>query len=387
MTSMDAREARLLFILSRDYGEIGNVMYILKGQEFSHPPTLLMPAHLHTINRVGLPGKPLKYESVQDIVRQIKHIKPDIVFLNSGYLLAANRMVTVKDLAKLIDLLHKLGCRVVTSDPFQGLMANLTLEDLHPLLPQREWVYDVYSSTYQVLQSLPHYYTYPLKDADTRFNYPCLSCRNLALEFGRDEYEANSRRLRGQSRTDAKPRWLLILSTSEFKAQGEQYTAEAVIQALATRIEEALDLDRHVTLIGSPVCVEMLAQSFPLGEGVDLMTYCSYAQFFAMMIDAEYVFYWNILPNSFLLRVVNQLPTFFFDQGHMILCFKPLYKACVLNYFHGWQPTYLDQFEPLSLEKLQSRALEIAPVLAQMNVPLHQLPSPQDMLNQILQLG
>lgn len=62
--------SRLVFILSRDYGEIGNVMYVLKDQLLVHPPTILMPSHLYTMNKVGLPGKTSKYESLPDIIRQ-----------------------------------------------------------------------------------------------------------------------------------------------------------------------------------------------------------------------------------------------------------------------------------------------------------------------------
>ena len=60
---------------------------------------------------------------------------------------------------------------------------------------------------------------------------------------------------------------------------------------------------------------------------MSLLPYCSYEEFEQRLLDAEFVFYWQIFSTSTFLRLWNGLPVFFFDQGHNAHLLSPLQEA------------------------------------------------------------
>jgi hypothetical protein len=85
---------------------------------------------------------------------------------------------------------------------------------------------------------------------------------------------------------------------------------------------------------------------------VTLLTYCSFKRFSALLLSAEYAFYWNSVSHSMLLRLFNRAPVFQFDKGHLVRNVKPLYERVVDCYYQGWDPIYLNQAEDLDPAQL-----------------------------------
>src|SRR4030095_10749890 len=87
--------------------------------------------------------------------------------------------------------------------------------------------------------------------------------------------------------------------------------------------------------------------------------------FTALLLDAEHVFYWNVLSNSTILRITNRLPVFFFDAGHIVHALPALGARGLDVYWCGVTPPSLDIAEPLDAARLaelaeaQHRALDV----------------------------
>src|SRR5207245_1785154 len=118
------RPVRLLFVLDNDYGELTTLMYFVLGQQLAHRATLLLPDRLYAHNADAIRGRTHRYGSLEDVIQMADSEKPDIVFLCSGYLFCAHHIFTPDVLERLIQLLRDRGCRVVTTDPFLGMLSK-----------------------------------------------------------------------------------------------------------------------------------------------------------------------------------------------------------------------------------------------------------------------
>src|SRR5262249_49340562 len=119
-----AEDARLLFIIDNDFGELTMASLFVIGNLWASRTTFLLPPRLFAINHDSLPVRTLPSSSYKDLYREIDDNKPDVVFLFSGYLLPAHQLVSLPILADLVRHVRSLKCAVVTSDPFWGLLAD-----------------------------------------------------------------------------------------------------------------------------------------------------------------------------------------------------------------------------------------------------------------------
>ena len=159
---------------------------------------------------------------------------------------------------------------------------------------------------------------------------------------------------------------------------------------LANKLEETLAAGRHPVFIGPYGCVQALIERFTarggpaVTNGVTLMTFCPYTRFSALQLKAEYVFYWNALSHSMFLRLFNALPVFLLDRGHLVRNVTPLYERIVQWYYQGWEPIYVDQERPLSVEELAGLAEIYREGAHSIADSLRRSPSPDAMVARIL---
>jgi hypothetical protein len=105
-------------MISNDYGELVITMMMLRGQEFAHGATLLLPERLYSLNRESLPVPTHSYDSLEDVLEIFEDISPDVFFLFSGFLFPNNQLLSRRSVAKLVRHVRRTGCQIVTSDPF-----------------------------------------------------------------------------------------------------------------------------------------------------------------------------------------------------------------------------------------------------------------------------
>ncbi len=400
----NSQKPSLLFLLSDDYGEICNLIYFLEGQPFAKDCQILLHSRLYTTNRYGLPGKVYKWDSFSDIVSKVKELSPQptIVFLFTGYLYCSNELFTIEEFKTLLDLFNTLGCHIVTDDPFLGLITTLKKSEIHlsydrdvlanqlsieakrveELMQQRleearEWFLQVWNAVFQLLKDKPHLYTYPSDQLKSNADTTCVTFYNPVMTQLPDKIVK-------RSTPSTRPHWLFVISKVELETQCRSQSEREFVSFLIQKFKETLQAGRKPILIAPQDLIDTITRVLPSTQGIELIPFCPFKLFLSLLLEAEYVFSWNMLSNSLLLRNVNHLPVFLYDPGHMVSFFDPLYGLAVDHYYQGCQPTILDKTKPLTdADLLEHRGIK-PHSLDTLIARLKQSPTPQQVVEQII---
>lgn len=341
------RHPKLLFIMSNDYGELGNARYILYGQDsLQSRSSFLLPQKLFERNRQVFGCATQTYASIDHILQAIETQQPDIVFLFSGYLFAWDGSMTAESVAKIVESSATHGFKLVTSDPYLGLLSKP--------VPIIEQAHESFRTLFELLKGTNHFYPVPCNQLAPSCGIRGISTFNAKLVRDsapnhRDRLATNPSSAAGEnSRT-----WLFILGSNDYQVQTSAYGRDLFVSKLAEKFRYALSVGRRPMLIAPDQCNQVMSKKMGCEiDQVDLISFCGYDEFTTLLLDAEATFYWNVVSNSMFHRVLNGLPNFYFDPGHLGRI-QVIYELAIKNYFAGWEPVYLDQKQELSLELLR----------------------------------
>lgn len=360
-----SRDARLVFVISNDYGELSNALYFLQGQALASRATLLLPPRVYAVNKDRLPVPVVEYTTAGEVVEIVRRIEPAVVFLFSGYLYTINELFSVESLEMLIQFLREKGCRVVTSDPFLGALSRAESA------AELGAIHKPFLRTFDVLREEMHFTPTPcdqLGDGIARFSV----------------YNPRSMRTRGEA--SGKPFWLFTLSAEDYRFQIKQHGARRFNESAVEKVTSALGQGRRAVFIGPPDCIALMSAEVSAESGVTLQSFCSHDEFTSLLVEAEYAFYWNLFSNSLVVRLGNGLPTFFFDRGHLATVFLKMghagsmYSIAVRNYFLGWRPICLDQRQELAEPVLALLSRIFEPNRRAIQENCRRAPSPEEAL-------
>ncbi|HMC56042.1 MAG TPA: tetratricopeptide repeat protein [Gemmatimonadaceae bacterium] len=382
--------ARLLFVLDNDFGELTTVKYLLLGQQqLAGRTTLLLPARLYAHNADAIPGRTHQYATVDEILAVVDRERIDIVCLCSGYLLWEHLKFTTDDLVRLVDQLRERGCRVVTADPFLGLLSQrdpstvlrVDIPDAHGLwsveqlekakrsAEERMWT--GFAESERVLRHTWHLYPSYCDVADDAAAET--DARNLAF--------FNDRLLwtRPVAPDDTVlPHWLFILGGPDWDIQ-LMFEGEAFVDVMARKLIETRAAGRHPILIAPKEFIEKLMPRMPTADGIDILAFCPFPRFMSLLLSAEHAFYWNMVSHSLLFRLFNGLPIVQFDRGHLLRIAPPIRDRIVAWYYQGWEPPLRDHHEPLTLETVEAWAADYRQQADRLTQRYRRAPSPEAM--------
>ena len=372
------RDPRLLFVMSNDYGELGNARYILYGQDrLLANASLLLPERLHARNKRLFGCATQEYSTAEHILQQIKSQKPDIVFLFSGYLFAWDGLLTVDSIAEIVQWSKVHDFKLVTSDPYMGLLANP--------VPKITDAHSSFQTLFDIFRGVKHFYPVPCEQLAPSCGIRELSTFNPNLVD--DRHQADGGPLfAAPIAADGKPEptWLFILGTNDFDVQTSRYGRDLFISKLAEKFRNAQSVGRKPVLIAPDRCNQ--AMRAKLGgdqDRVGLISFCGYDDFTELLLGAEAAFYWNVISNSMFHRILNRLPNFYFDAGHLGRI-QAIYELAVSNYFAGWEPVCLDNQQPLNLEVLRIVQGVFKSDVERMREKYCSAPSPSELVSAIL---
>jgi hypothetical protein len=136
--------------------------------------------------------------------------------------------------------------------------------------------------------------------------------------------------------------------------------------------------------LGTNECVQQLISRVPISARKDLLTFCSYEDFSSLLLKSEYVFYWNLASYSTFLRVVNGLPMFMFDGGHLVRHVKPMDERMAHSYYQNWKPPVLDPHAVLEVDVLAELSKDYKRDTDKIVKNLRALPSPEQVIEDLL---
>lgn len=365
---------RLLVIVSGDFGELGAARYFLQGLDLAVPPRVLVPRSLAGTVPTGAATQCQVYDGLVELQRLIHEFSPDTVLLTSGYLLAVNSDLRLRDVFKLVSGLQRLRVTLLTSDPFLGARPNparLAWADmrqrdrrdafmgacvLHPLA----WL----------LRNAWHLYPASIEALPTRTKRRCLAYFNpLAQPIASEAH--------GEP-----PTWLFVLSALDHRIQQSLARAQGGDFAgrLATRLRECATLGRQAVLIGPRALVRELQQQLAASHGISLRSEVPQAVYLQDLMAAEYAFFWNTLSFSILHRALAERPVFFFDDGHLARIYPSVWAAGRTLFYRGWQPPLLSLDQPMDERALSVHAADTRHAFRRIGLALRQAPSPAEVL-------
>lgn len=374
MSTRRRQEARPLFVVSGDYGELGFAMNFLRGQECATRAVLALPDRLYADHEDLLPHRTYRYASVHELLELVDRNKSNVVLLFSGYLLSNNGILPRSSVADLVQELGARGCTIVTSDPFLGLAPELMRQQVRLDVPIKPWLRLLLGrQERRVAKDLP---------AVSKILAPAVHVYHRAPEDWTAHQAHRSVAFFNPHSCDPVPpaekRWLFVLGSEDADwgafaerattARGdvwleERYGSRARSSKARTRtretsfavviarlLEQAAAADRRATLVAPRSLIATLPSQ--LSDKCDLVPFCAFPQFADYVLRSEYAFYWNVFSASVLPRLARGLPTFFFDRGHMARLIRALYDRGVTLHYGGTEPTYLDPRAPLDAAEL-----------------------------------
>ncbi|MFK7974598.1 MAG: hypothetical protein AB8C02_00590 [Halioglobus sp.] len=379
----------IVLVVCNDYGELAFALYLLANQSLAKNATLMLPPRLHEKNPNALPGRTRVYHSVDDIHQQVDSSAPGILGLFSGYLLPIHRLLSTQALESLLQSSQSQGWRCITSDPFLGLLDDVEPSELvtisTPKLPAFLSFFKAIKKVQlaaesQVVESVAALNAMQDCLQGTLHVYPCGdSPGKTDSQFGKRLHFRNPDVFSpGQNApyqptpeaTGKKRRWLFVLGNEDHKVQERQYgnKTEGVSRKFRTillsKLHETLKSGSWPILIAPPDVIEAVAKHSPVADSMELLPNCEYAKFQSLLGEAEYVFYWNAVSFSCILRTVADKPWFTFDDGHLLRGMNTDYAKRISNWFYrGEDPPRLDIKDTLSgdmLTKATGRYLQSA---------------------------
>lgn len=358
----------LLFVVCKDYGELALAMYLLVGQPFASNVTLMLPPRLYANNPDILPGRTRPYDSAADIRQELRARPPGILGLFSGYLLPTHHLCASGELDSLLRWAHAEGWQSFTSDPFLGLVDGG--EERRKLVSRRsgdrnsleELFVRLLTETHTTLSKVPHVYPLgaPPPEVDRSLGARlCFHNSEFFSHFGGNQVGSSD----VASAAVKSSRWLFVLGSEDYAAQTKHRSQEAFCGILIRMLAETLQAGRAPTLIAPAALIDSIRKQSaiqkqsPPSNSIELLPHCEYSQFMSLLRDAEYVFYWNAVSFSALLRTLGGKPWFTFDSGHLINTMNPEYVARITKWFYldGELPR-LAMSDTLTCESLQQAA-------------------------------
>jgi len=380
MTNRPSREIRSLFIVDNDYGALGLVMYLLENRPMAARALVLLPTSAFDVHNDRLPVTCQGYRSLQDILEAVERHSPDIVCLMSGYSYAYQGLLSIAELRDLIARLRDRDCAIATSDPYLGTFGLISSA------PARN---DTYRDRFRrrivglpglsslIAGPIGYYrrlklrrYVRGVTDTLDDVVHMCPVPQRL-LPTGGPDYlpfynplciRSDTELRRIAERVSAYPdiatdraRWLFVIAGFDLRYQQEIHGERRFAEIVSSKLREALENGKHPCLIAPSELIDAVSRHFGPDDRVSLLPACAFDEFQHRLFDAEMVFYWQIFSTSTFLRLLNGLPTFFFDQGNTARSFPPMHEAGLKCYYVAEPPIYLDiedALDPATLSEL-----------------------------------
>lgn len=388
--------AHTLFILDNDFGELTTVMYWVLGQPGFHKARVLVSQRLYDTNADVLPGRLSLWRSEQDLVEAIHRHRPRLIVLASGYLMPVHGLLSPEALQRILLVAGAQGATTITADPFMGVITRppgQPIEELisiqipenapAPLRAAKKLGDDMLRTRLggaeAVLRDLPHLYPShtDMSDLQARSHDDRnLSFFNAALRAPAELLEA--------ARRGEPSYWMFLIAQADHQTQCMFMGASAFARVVADRLEDATRLGRRAILLGPSELLSDVRLLVGGNRDIELLPFCAFSRAMALLLAAEYCFYWNLVSHSIIMQLWNGRPIILFDQGHLVRAAPTIRERIIAWYYQGWDPPQIDQTEPLSLERLATALDGYADRREGLMARYGRAPSSEALLNHLL---
>jgi hypothetical protein len=180
----------------------------------------------------------------------------------------------------------------------------------------------------------------------------------------------------------SKRRWLFVLGSLDLECQRSLLGSRSFPELFLEKLHQTAEAGRIPVVIAPQELA--LMELLPPNSQVEVLTHCPFTEFMSNLMRAEYAFYWNAFSCSMLPRLINRLPTFFFDRGHLTRTVKPFYPLGMRYYFDGLERPFLDVREALTVTELSGLAATQKEEMERVLGRLRSLPTPKELIERLV---
>ncbi|MEM8677442.1 MAG: hypothetical protein AAGF83_26820, partial [Cyanobacteria bacterium P01_G01_bin.67] len=272
-------------------------------------------------------------------------------------------------------------CQVVTSDPFLGILADLNDATFSKDFPFQQPFLQHFSKVFTLLQKLPHLYTTPVTSTQ---KVKQIAFFNPNVEIPPHELSTYADQLTRVLPVNLdQKRWLFVLSSEDYVTQINLHGEAKFHATLKNKLEETVESGCQPIILTSKKCIDAIRDLKPQVEAIYL-SFCSYSIFTKILLEAEYLFLWNVFSNCLLSRIGNQKPVFFFHPGHLSQAIPRLHKLGMKYSYSEANLSYLDIFKPLQSLELAEQVPVQEQAFARSQRRFRESPTPDQVVRQLL---
>ncbi len=337
---------KLLFVLSNDFGELHDAFVFAEPLADKYDILFLLPPKLYDINYLDFPRAAKKYGSFTDLRNELELFKPAVCFLFSGYLLTVNRLLSDKELNNFIKLIKKLRIKLVTSDPWLNIWQYINTQN-NSLLNFNDHaqlrVYEMFKKLSLKYADIYHIYSIPLSERSKKIINYC-NKKSIFSFFRKTVLKKEFNKLFPD--LPARSFSLFVISNEDASLFSDQ------VNLLADRVKDILEIGYRLVIVAPKELfgrVELFLSDY---SEILYFSELSLLRFNSLLLQAKHVFYWNIFSSTIYDRLINRLPVFYFDTGHMAKYFPPFLEIGQKAYYGQDRLPMLDIKEKITLKKL-----------------------------------
>jgi hypothetical protein len=381
-------------VLDNDFGELTTLLYLVMGQPVFANTTLYLSPRVYAKNADILPGRTREWTGAAHLMGMLEQDRCELLILASGYLLPVHDLLTLKQLDQVLALAKRQAMRVATFDPFLGLVARAAggdgegLEQMIQLdfptqgIPALDAakrqasakLVDALGGADRLLWRYPHVFpVQPTQTPQTRSAWDGrnLSCYNPCLKMP-DHLSAQA--------LDQAPFWVFVLSEVDFQRQMLMHPGGVFLDRVVDWLQMAARSERTAVFFGPSEVNAMLQAKLAGNERIILRDFAPFHEIMALLLLAEFSFYWNIVSHTILMQLMNGRPPIILDQGHLLGAVPGLQPMIRDWYYQGWQPP-IGPATPPDFAQLRQAYEQAVRQQASARAGYRAAPSPQQMVD------
>lgn len=387
---------KVLFLLDNDYGELTTILYLILGQDCFWESKILLTPRLHEHNQNILPGRIEKWSNEQELLQFIDAYQPDVLVLAAGYLLPVHNLLTSEALERVCRFASEKQIKIVTADPFLGLISQWSPAGLQHIISidipvdasnqlaaikriADAKLHKELAAANAVLRDYPH--LYPTYTDMIGINTESSDSKNRSF-FNKQLLIPDVLQL---NHSEAQPHWVFIISEVDFQTQSMHLGTARFVSIVSNLLLQGTHLGRKMIFLGPSILIELLRSRKAINnENIHLFNFGAFERVMALLLTAEYSFYWNVVSHTILIQLWNGKPVVLFDKGHLARAIPSMYDRIIAWYYQGWEPQYFDHNETLSLATLAEFKNQYCKRRLELMKSYQRAPSPETLLNSLI---
>ncbi|WP_435263830.1 hypothetical protein [Tenacibaculum sp. nBUS_03] len=318
---------KVFFITTRDFGEISLATFFSRNQPFE---TVIAIPEIRADYFDEMVNILYVYTNIQDLKRYVLKESPDVIAINTAYLIINGALASKEEFIDFIDFLKSLEIPIITSDPFVRVYDN------YP-----ECRFSLQGEKLKGLESEMTFLGNYLKDIAHFYGFPCKNNFEKTYTFYNDKFCVKTK---PELKSPNTKNWLFVLGELDFNLLLAKYKDQFLI-SLIDRLKEVCSNKNNTVRCVFPLkLAELVAGSLQGIHNLKVSEFLSLSKYEQLIRSSDIVFYWNVFSNSILMCKYYNIPFLCFEKGHIAELSTDLFKNMSDGIYHNGTPEFLNFF-------------------------------------------